>query len=928
MESAAAAATRLQTAPNNGAYVLRELIRQVPLSADGDDENIHITCVEAWGMLHHLYVSLDVLTYLTEGNLYIGTSAAEILHFVSIPPDPASGDDQPTYILASRTEPAYTNQQLSPYSVPGVEQILLLPQAGKACILCNGTLTFYTLPELSPAFGGKIKQTDCTWVGGIDQNLLDDEDSETTDDAVVIICLKQKLRLIRIGEQARKIRDIEVGSILDVQKRGDLACVADSRAYALLDVVNQQKIDLFPISSSSGQDSDPGSPTGSAPSHANRPPSRSFSARSPVRRPDLRGHERVSSLGAAPKDHNRLRPGRPSTLGPSAASHNTLSPSPTRPKSPRIDTDNKLLPPTPQFETPEPTLPPPKSVLRPHIATPNGNEFLLTTGTSATDPGVGMFVNLDGDVVRGTIEFSSYPDALVLDGHGLNSSSTPSPGQGSEEGYVLAIVRRCINGKEEQVVEYQRWDVNQGDSQFIKDYLLLPSTSPNESSTEHDGTSPHIGLRNAMTPISLTISTLGNSLGLRRLYITDQPETESEADLKRVKDEDQLIAQFANVQAKVLLFSQDRVWWLVRNPLVVQLESQLSAANIVTDQGLVVQREAVEKIINTIRGQEASNEFEFLGFNYIRQEASLLLLIDLIAKTEAGVYAFEHDKRATHDALISGEIDPRIILSIIPILADEVIEGPQGIWVPGGLRDTIVSFKKTQDPAAMNQDVKGAYGDNLLQVIKHFLFVWRRKKGFGSVADEKQVFHTVDAALLHLLLMLDSNSPRGPATAGSLRSELNDVVDHGVECFDRAVALLEQHKRLYILSRLYQSRKMIGHVLATWKRIVDGEPDAGGELIDGEQDVRKYLTRIKDPVLVKDYGTWLANRNPKLGVQVFAEETSRVKFTPTEAVALLKEKAPGAVKDYLEYLVFGKNVSIDSSDHSQTLTSTAHSIRQ
>lgn len=63
MESAAAVATRLQAAPNNGAYVLRELIRQVPLSADGEDENIHITCVEAWGILNDLYIYLHLLTH-------------------------------------------------------------------------------------------------------------------------------------------------------------------------------------------------------------------------------------------------------------------------------------------------------------------------------------------------------------------------------------------------------------------------------------------------------------------------------------------------------------------------------------------------------------------------------------------------------------------------------------------------------------------------------------------------------------------------------------------------------------------------------------------------------------------------------------------------------------------------------------------------
>ena len=38
------------SADNNGAYVLRDLMRDVPLSADGGDEHIYITCVEAWGL--------------------------------------------------------------------------------------------------------------------------------------------------------------------------------------------------------------------------------------------------------------------------------------------------------------------------------------------------------------------------------------------------------------------------------------------------------------------------------------------------------------------------------------------------------------------------------------------------------------------------------------------------------------------------------------------------------------------------------------------------------------------------------------------------------------------------------------------------------------------------------------------------------------
>lgn len=831
------------------------------------------------------------LTLSSDGNLYIGTSAAEILHFVSIPsPD----SDQPTYILASRLQPEYSSKH--PDSLPGVEQILLLPLVAKACVLCNGTLTFYTLPELSPAFGGKIKQSDCTWVGGLDRD-LDAQDSDPADGCTIVICLRQRLRVIRIGEQARKMRDIELGNCKDIQRRADLACVGDATSYSLLDIVNQRKIDLFPISSSADLPTARQSPR-LEPRPLQRPASRSFSAAlSPVRRPDLRSQDRVASVGAAPHTPDRLRPSQsPSQWPQRSASRQTLSPSPTRPlASPSYDTDNKPLPSTPLQEH----LPPPPtftSPLKPHISTPTPNEFLLTTGTSPNDPAVGMFVNLDGDVVRGTIQFTSYPDSLVVDAQANDPSMPPIPGDVSQEGYVLAVVRREKDGVAEKMIEYQRWDVDTTDNQYHRDFLSLPDSSTSNA---------QMALREATTASNLNLPSVGKALSLRRLYLHEPTTEDTDADVKRIHEEDKLIARFANVQSKVLLFASDSIWWLVRNPLVVQLESRLSAA--VVTASFAVKRPQVQAVIDTISGRDATNEFEFLGFNYIRQQASLLLLIDLILKTNQGVIAFEHDKRSTHDALVKGEIDPRIILSIIPVLSDEVVEGSQGLWIPGGLKDAVEQFKAQHHADTINQDPQGPYGDNLLQVVKHYLFSWRRKKGFGSIADEKQVFHTVDAALLSLLLMLDSNTSPGPATAGSIRAELNDVVDQGVECFDRAVELLEQHKRLYVLSRLYQSRRMVGQVLSTWRRIIESDEDVGGELVDGEMDVRKYVTRIKDTALVKDYGTWLANRNPALGVQIFADENARVKFTPTEAVELLKERAPAAVKDYLEYLVFGKN---------------------
>ncbi|KAI7209319.1 hypothetical protein KC365_g15728, partial [Hortaea werneckii] len=886
-----------------GPYVLRDLIRDVPLGTQDDGTVAHITCVDAWN-----------------GNLYIGTSAGEVLHYVSIPGENEDDDeDQPGYIFATKLEPPYTTQQEG--ADRGVKQLLVLPDAAKACVLCNGTVTFYTLPELSPAFDGKIKQPGCLWVGGIDHNEAAREgNGAQAKGTVVVICLKQRLRLIRIGEEARKIRDIELGGVSAVQRRDDLACVADGQGYSLLDVVNQRKIELFPISSSAQPE-----PTETPSQQINPPRSRDESARrsfsaatSPQRQ--SRAHERNFSAGAEhlrpdssspwPTRSSSRQEGPAETAAPSSPTPGSREGSPM--KIPSADNSARTSGEAPR----EPAKP-----LPPNIVSPTPNEFLLTTGTKLTEPGVGMFVNLEGDVVRGTIEFSTYPESLVLDGSSQDESSS---GNGDDaEGYVLALVNQETDGKNSKVIEAQKWDVDPSEVHASRSWLSINATPPDAAD------SSGVGLRLATTTSQLAANEIKHSLRLRRLKLDDERTQPSDLEIRRDGEEDRFASRFAQVHASVLLYHGDRISWVVRNTLILQLDHQLNQAikrgtTASSTANLTIDVHTAQRVANSIRGQEPKTELDFLTLTYIRQKASLLLFGNLVLQTMQGFISYEHDKRRAEDALIAGEVDPRTILSLVPKLAGEVDEGAHGIWVPQGLTDVVTLLRQaiqaggpsSSGDRANWEDPKGAYGDNLLQLVKRYLMSWRKKKGFGSVADETQVFRSVDAALLHVLLMLDTQptTSRGPAAPGTLRAELNDVVDKGVECFDRAKELCEEYHRLYVLSRLYQSRKMVGDVLATWRRIIEGEEDRGGELVDGEQDVRRYLTKLRDHKLVQDYGAWLATRNPRLGVQVFADENARVKFQPQDAVAILKEKAPGAVKEYLEYLVFGKNHSIYVKD--------------
>lgn len=120
-----------------------------------------------------------------------------------LPPDPLDQSARPTYIFASRLQPPFSTAGEAG-APSGVQQILLLPNAHKACVLCNSTLTFYSLPELSPAFG-TTQVRNCSYVGGVDL------DAQVTgqppgNSEVIMISMKNRIRLVKIGEEARPIK--------------------------------------------------------------------------------------------------------------------------------------------------------------------------------------------------------------------------------------------------------------------------------------------------------------------------------------------------------------------------------------------------------------------------------------------------------------------------------------------------------------------------------------------------------------------------------------------------------------------------------------------------------------------------------------------------------------------------------------------------
>ena len=753
------------------------------------------------------------------------------------------------------------------------------------------------------------------------------------DPVTIMLCVQKRARLVQIGDNIKLVRNIEYPSCLASARRNQFACVADSQSYALLDVENQQKISLSPISSlnesiSAGVIEDISSP----PDRSNR---NSGSLR-PVSRDEdgnNRGHGRNTSLGALvggltrrqgspqPKNQDRNTLGTPEppdnpNFPPRTSSRNRSVSAAGNPSSQPVTQDKPLPLPPDGTSTPKAAsvVSSQAIFLIPHICSPTPSEFLLTTGTGVEDPGVGVFVNLDGDVVRGTLEFARYPRGIVTDGGPRDIERYSNDAENGDEGFVLAAMTHPESDYARGVIEIQQWD---GDSARKELLDIPPSTFKDQLEDDKADGMSNFGIRELHTTVPIAVPEIGAKLRAQRLRRSLNRNDEGidegiekahvqEWEARRNDEEIDFGRRLGGQSSHIAVWSGASVWWVVRNSPIMRLDTAVDGIlNAALAKDCPVDREQLIMVINSIRGQEATTETDFLGMEYLRQRVSVILFADLAMRSRGSAALQGAGVRITEALLLEGGIDPRVVLPIIPFFNEDVFEGEKGMWVHAGLIETIKErpWLRHSSQTVESPDRLDLFNEELASLLKRYLMAWRKRKGFGSIADEAEVFQTIDAALLHILLHQDRpHASRIPSS----RAELYAVVDSGVDCFERSISLLEEYHRLYVLSRLYQQRKMGGKVLNTWKRIIEGERDNGGELVDGENKVREYLVRTRDRTLVEQYGIWLARRNASFGVQVFTDDNRRVKLEPHEVVQLLRREAPDAVKVYLEHLVFGK----------------------
>ena len=259
---------------------------------------------------------------------------------------------------------------------------------------------------------------------------------------------------------------------------------------------------------------------------------------------------------------------------------------------------------------------------------------------------------------------------------------------------------------------------------------------------------------------------------------------------------------------------------------------------------------------------------------YINQKAGFVLFRETLFEK-----AFTYLEKAN--------TDPRLIIHLFPpftnidvsniylyfgvrevLLYLETVENIGTIPFVTGKHDALVVNKlaRNYDPfikpssadAPATLELKRVLIHNSRDVLRGYLFRFREKKGYASIADSKEIFKWVDLVLLQLVLEMSRDEGK---------QTLYDLIDSGVDCFEEAERLLIDNGRYYVLSRLYQSRAMTEKVLETWAKMIDGSwPEE--DFKNGEERMRDYLIKLRDADLVFRFAMWLTRRNPEAGVQV------------------------------------------------------------
>jgi hypothetical protein len=424
-----------------------------------------------------------------------------------------------------------------------------------------------------------------------------------------------------------------------------------------------------------------------------------------------------------------------------------------------------LLIPTPQVPVTSPTLlgSGTQLVPRPLVAVVRKDEFLVVSGSSDNQT-IGIFVNSNGDAIRGTLQWSSYPKALCI-----------------EFPYVAALLRN-------NTIEIHN----------ILDQNLL-QTIPLDASIDAKGMTFGHGIK-------VWIDVLAKRL---KRHIWPPSSQNQENELYDVDLESQLqreIIRYSTAAARILVFGKDSVMAQVTTPLVVQVDLLLEKNLVEEAMQLAEQARNTISSDNNVYVERLRSEL-----SYTYQKSGLLLLKETV-----------FDDAFT--LLSKGDMDPRVVIHMFEGLAqakwlkesppvllfDGIIALVEGLGtIKNIVNNSLKDFTKDSDDNDSNEgapEMRRVLLMNAREALNKYLRTERAKRK-DRLGQNDTICKVIDTSLLKIYM-----SQKDDKAIYQLLQQPNDC------SIEDCAKALSKSKKYYALSIMYESKHMYEKVLDIWTK--------------------------------------------------------------------------------------------------------------
>ncbi|KAF5369852.1 hypothetical protein D9758_001393 [Tetrapyrgos nigripes] len=348
-------------------------------------------------------------------------------------------------------------------------------------------------------------------------------------------------------------------------------------------------------------------------------------------------------------------------------------------------------------------------------------------------------------------------------------------------------------------------------------------------------------------------------------------------------------------RSSILLLGSHSLQSLVPATLISQAESLLENHRILDAVDLAEQQR------RKLEGSITVNEDELEELRYVYQRIGFQCFAETLFE-DAGRNFF------------NGELDPRLLVSYFPELRGSLFTPEDTTDVFAGVTERMPPEPSVDDiirnysphldtrSAPPTAELRKILGEAAQDMLEQFLRKCRTRRRMDEQSRMPSkwglTYPVVDTVLVKLFAQSEKTKE-----LYALLQEPHDVVLAEIE------PVLQKNGQYNALCMLYKQSGEDDKLLEAWAKLVDGEWTEE-DIKDPIANIVSLLTEKKDRSLNQKWGLWLTKRDPERGLKLLMPRDSGKRRDKSEDdLALLeqiKQTSPGAVIQFLEYLILQK----------------------